>query len=138
MSSDAPRLQRCLTISFAVLTLGLFFSAASVVIFFLGLTSLTMLVTEWFNHGAFSSSLTIIKKPNAEEKKLNEALQQRKARRNNNEKEEESNLKVNASNLTWSNLNYTVPVKGGERRLLHDVFGYCKPGTLTALMVSRL
>lgn len=36
--------------------------------------------------------------------------------------------------FTWENLNYTVPVPGGTRRLLHDVFGYVKPGTLTALM----
>ena len=27
-----------------------------------------------------------------------------------------------------------MPVPGGERRLLHDVYGYVKPGTLTALM----
>lgn len=27
-----------------------------------------------------------------------------------------------------------VPVPGGTRRLLHDVYGYVKPGTLTALM----
>lgn len=36
--------------------------------------------------------------------------------------------------LTWERLNYTVPVSGGTRRLLHDVYGYVKPGTLTALM----
>ena len=36
--------------------------------------------------------------------------------------------------FTWERLNYTVPVPGGTRRLLHDVYGYVKPGTLTALM----
>jgi ABC-type multidrug transport system ATPase subunit len=36
--------------------------------------------------------------------------------------------------FTWERLNYTVPVPGGTRRLLHDVNGYVKPGTLTALM----
>ena len=36
--------------------------------------------------------------------------------------------------FTWEKLNYTVPVPGGTRRLLHDVYGYVKPGTLTALM----
>jgi ATP-binding cassette subfamily G (WHITE) protein 2 (SNQ2) len=30
--------------------------------------------------------------------------------------------------------NYTVKVPGGERQLLNDVDGYCKPGQLTALM----
>lgn len=36
--------------------------------------------------------------------------------------------------FTWEALNYTVPVPGGTRRLLHDVYGFVKPGTLTALM----
>ena len=36
--------------------------------------------------------------------------------------------------LTWENLNYHVPGPNGPIRLLHDVVGYVKPGTLTALM----
>lgn len=36
--------------------------------------------------------------------------------------------------FTWEGINYHVPVPGGQRRLLHDVHGYVKPGTLTALM----
>ena len=36
--------------------------------------------------------------------------------------------------FTWENLNYHVPGPNGPIRLLHDVFGYVKPGTLTALM----
>ena len=36
--------------------------------------------------------------------------------------------------FTWENLNYHVPGPNGQIRLLHDVFGYVKPGTLTALM----
>lgn len=36
--------------------------------------------------------------------------------------------------FTWENLNYSVPVRAGQRRLLHNVLGYVKPGTLTALM----
>jgi len=36
--------------------------------------------------------------------------------------------------LTWEKVNYVVPVPGGTRRLLHDVYGYVKPGTLTALV----
>lgn len=30
--------------------------------------------------------------------------------------------------------NYTVPVPGGHRQLLNDIYGYVKPGSLTALM----
>ena len=36
--------------------------------------------------------------------------------------------------FTWEAVNYVVPVPGGTLRLLHDVYGYVKPGTLTALM----
>ncbi|KAL2012125.1 hypothetical protein VTN00DRAFT_4843 [Thermoascus crustaceus] len=40
----------------------------------------------------------------------------------------------NTSIFTWQNVNYTIPYKGGQRRLLQDVQGYVKPGRLTALM----
>ncbi|KAJ1944994.1 ATP-binding cassette transporter snq2, partial [Linderina macrospora] len=38
--------------------------------------------------------------------------------------------------FTWKNVNYAVPVKGGNKQLLDDVSGYIKPGTMTALMGS--
>lgn len=36
--------------------------------------------------------------------------------------------------FTWRNVCYDIPVKGGQRRLLDNVSGWVKPGTLTALM----
>ncbi|KAJ5584748.1 uncharacterized protein N7459_004548 [Penicillium hispanicum] len=36
--------------------------------------------------------------------------------------------------FSWKSLNYDIPVKEGTRRLLDDVNGWVKPGTLTALM----
>ncbi|KAF9637466.1 ABC transporter-like protein [Lasiodiplodia theobromae] len=36
--------------------------------------------------------------------------------------------------FTWNHVNYDVDIKGETRRLLNDVQGYVKPGTLTALM----
>jgi ATP-binding cassette, subfamily G (WHITE), member 2, PDR len=36
--------------------------------------------------------------------------------------------------LMWRGVNYDIPVKDGRRRLLDDVNGWVKPGTLTALM----
>ncbi|KAH7159764.1 putative ABC multidrug transporter [Dactylonectria estremocensis] len=36
--------------------------------------------------------------------------------------------------LMWRGLNYDIPVEKGTRRLLDDVNGWVKPGTLTALM----
>lgn len=40
--------------------------------------------------------------------------------------------------LTWNNLTYEIPVTGGTRRLLDNISGWVKPGTLTALMVRYL
>ncbi|KAF9886304.1 hypothetical protein FE257_011563 [Aspergillus nanangensis] len=36
--------------------------------------------------------------------------------------------------LSWRSVNYEIPVKEGTRRLLDDVNGWVKPGSLTALM----
>jgi ATP-binding cassette, subfamily G (WHITE), member 2, SNQ2 len=36
--------------------------------------------------------------------------------------------------LTWEGVSYHVPVPDGTRQLLSDVYGYVKPGMLTALM----
>lgn len=38
--------------------------------------------------------------------------------------------------FTWEDVNYTVPVFGSHVRLLKNVHGYVKPGTMTALMGS--
>lgn len=35
----------------------------------------------------------------------------------------------------WSGVNFDIKIKGEPRRLLDDVDGWVKPGTLTALMV---
>jgi ATP-binding cassette subfamily G (WHITE) protein 2 (SNQ2) len=36
--------------------------------------------------------------------------------------------------FSWSGLNYTVPVRGGHRKLLDNIQGFTKPGSLVALM----
>jgi ATP-binding cassette, subfamily G (WHITE), member 2, PDR len=36
--------------------------------------------------------------------------------------------------FTWEGVSYNVPVSYGTRQLISDVYGYVKPGTLTALM----
>lgn len=36
----------------------------------------------------------------------------------------------------WLGVNYDIKIKGGARRLLDDVDGWVKPGTLTALSKS--
>lgn len=36
--------------------------------------------------------------------------------------------------FTWSNVEYTVPYDGGEKKLLNRISGYVKPGVMVALM----
>lgn len=36
--------------------------------------------------------------------------------------------------FTWTDVNYSVPYRGGQRQLLHNVHGYAKPGVMVALM----
>jgi ATP-binding cassette subfamily G (WHITE) protein 2 (SNQ2) len=36
--------------------------------------------------------------------------------------------------FSWQHVDYTIPIDGGTRKLLDDVQGYVKPGTMTALM----
>ena len=43
-------------------------------------------------------------------------------------------LTKSESVFTWTDVNYTVPVVGGERKLLNNVSGYAKPGVMVALM----
>ncbi|KAJ9214059.1 hypothetical protein DTO166G4_4325 [Paecilomyces variotii] len=51
-----------------------------------------------------------------------------------NSRDEVQGIAKNTAIFTWQNVNYTIPYKGGQRRLLQDVQGYVKPGRLTALM----
>lgn len=46
-----------------------------------------------------------------------------------------SELPRQSEALTWKNLTYVIPYQGGTRRLLDEISGWVKPGTLTALMV---
>ena len=41
---------------------------------------------------------------------------------------------ANESIFTYTNVNYTIPVDKGERKLLDEVQGFVRPGKLTALM----
>lgn len=43
------------------------------------------------------------------------------------------NIQKQTAIFHWAAVNYDIKVKGGERRLLDDVDGWVKPGTLTAV-----
>ncbi|KAK0521979.1 ATP-binding cassette transporter snq2, partial [Tilletia horrida] len=102
-----------------------------VCIFLVGFVVMAALSVEIFEHGRFSSSLVVKKKPNKEEAKLNERLAERADR---TKEREERPLDVKSQPFTWEQICYTVPVPGGKRQLLDHVDGFCEPGTLTALM----
>ena len=75
------------------------------------------------------------KNPGKEEEELNKRLQERKEAFRKGEAEQElSGLIQTRKPFTWEKLVYDVPVSGGTKRLLTDVYGYVKPGELTALM----
>ncbi|KAG9016077.1 hypothetical protein FRB93_011551 [Tulasnella sp. JGI-2019a] len=44
------------------------------------------------------------------------------------------NVHTTSTVFTWRNLTYTVSAGGHQRTLLQNVQGWCKPGTMTALM----
>jgi ATP-binding cassette, subfamily G (WHITE), member 2, SNQ2 len=43
-------------------------------------------------------------------------------------------LSTGDSIFTWSDLSYEIPYGEGSRKLLNNLWGWCKPGELTALM----
>ena len=88
--------------------------------------------------GSGMPSVNVFNKENAERKALNAKLEAEKAEVRAGNKT--LNISANGDGtrlpFTWEALSYDVPVPGGHRRLLNEVYGYVKPGTLTALMGS--
>lgn len=98
---------------------------------------LNVVLGELVKFGMAGNSFRTFAKPNAERKALNEALKTKfeERRKNNTKGDVGGDMKIESKSvLTWENLNYDVPVAGGTRRLLNSVYGYVKPGQLTALM----
>lgn len=100
--------------------------------------ALNVFLGEVIKFGMGGNAAKVYSKPNRELEKLNEALiQKRDARRADKSNEEGSDFNIKSEAiLTWEGLNYDVPVPGGTRRLLNNVYGYVRPGELTALMGS--
>lgn len=108
----------------------------ALIVFFL---FINVLAGELVSFGAAGNTFKIFQKPNAERKALNEALQRKREERQKNKAEADAGgeMKLESKSvLTWEDLVYDVPVAGGTRRLLNNIYGYVKPGELTALMGS--
>ena len=91
---------------------------------------------EMVRYGMAGNSFKVFARPNKERKALNaQLLEKRDARRQDRSNEAGSDVTIKSESvLTWEDLNYDVPVPGGTRRLLNSVYGYVRPGELTALM----
>lgn len=97
--------------------------------------SLQFLSTEGLALGQGMPGIAFFAKENKERKALNERLQARKADFRSGKAEQDlSSLIQTRKPFTWESVTYDVPVSGGQKRLLDNIFGYVKPGTLTALM----
>ncbi len=99
--------------------------------FLVGFVVLAALCNELRDQGAFSSGMLVKAPPGKEFQKLNQRLEDR---RSGSSEMTEATLEVEGQSFTWSDLQYTVPVQGGKRKLLDHVNGFVKPGTMTALM----
>jgi ATP-binding cassette subfamily G (WHITE) protein 2 (SNQ2) len=107
---------------------------AVLIVFFL---VMNVVLGELVKFGMGGNQAHVFQKPSAERKRLNEALTKKREEKNkaHGQEEPESDLKINSESiLTWEGLVYDVPVPSGTRRLLNNVYGYVRPGQLTALM----
>ncbi|KAG0143542.1 hypothetical protein CROQUDRAFT_174085 [Cronartium quercuum f. sp. fusiforme G11] len=87
--------------------------------------------------GSSQPSIHVFQKENSERKELNRKLQEKKKQRLNGSCTQDlSDMMHTRQPLTWEALTYDVPFAGGQKRLLNEIYGYVKPGTLTALMGS--
>ncbi|EIW69828.1 hypothetical protein TREMEDRAFT_43505 [Tremella mesenterica DSM 1558] len=103
--------------------------------FFCFFMILQMLFIELLQLGQKHFAIVVFKKEDKETKVLNERLAGRRDAFRRGELEQDlSGLQMAPKPFTWENLDYFVPVPGGQRQLLTKVFGYVKPGSLTALM----
>ena len=115
---------------------------------FLLFVALTMLGMEIQKPNKGGSSVTVFKRgeaPKAVEDAIEHTgppLDEEAATKNGvtpEMKDELANEKVrdiakNTAIFTWQNVNYRIPYKRGQLKLLQGVHGYVKPGRLTALM----
>ncbi|OBT73949.1 hypothetical protein VF21_07432 [Pseudogymnoascus sp. 05NY08] len=98
--------------------------------------TVNILTGELLNFGAGGNAAKTFAHPTKETDELNAHLiATREARRTGKGEAASSDLKIESKAvLTWEGLNYDVPTPSGQLRLLNNIYGYVKPGELTALM----
>ncbi|GAA5843719.1 hypothetical protein JCM11251_003474 [Rhodosporidiobolus azoricus] len=102
---------------------------------FAGVCIIQSICAEFVPDGNTIPRIAVFAKQNDERRRLNAELEKNKDAFRRGENEQDlSGLIQTKKPFTWENLTYSVPVKGGHRQLLDNVFGYVRPGQLTALM----
>ena len=100
-----------------------------------GFLFLNATLGEALKYGAGGKTVTYYAKEDEEKKRLNQELMKKREKRQNKKVDEGSDLHMTSKAvLTWENLCYDVPVPSGQLRLLKDIFGFVRPGQITALM----
>ncbi|KAI7870736.1 ABC-2 type transporter-domain-containing protein [Spinellus fusiger] len=104
----------------------------AVILFFLLFTTMTALAMEYVDLQRQGSITKVYKKGKAP-KALSEEEMLKQTVSNT---DEIMDAVEEGTTFSWHHMNYTVPIKGGELKLLNDIGGIVKPGNLTALMGS--
>jgi ATP-binding cassette subfamily G (WHITE) protein 2 (SNQ2) len=108
-----------------------------IVVLIVGFLCANAFLGEFVKWGAGGRTVTFFVKEDKELKELNEKLRIKRDKRNRKEEDTDASSGLNITSkavLTWEDLCYDVPVPSGQLRLLNNIFGYVKPGQLTALM----
>jgi ABC-type multidrug transport system ATPase subunit/ABC-type multidrug transport system permease subunit len=124
-------------IGFSYLTSDLWRNWGITVALIVGFLTANVFLGEYVKWGAGGRTVTFFLKEDKELKELNAKLQEKRDKRNRKEEDTDASSGLNITSkasLTWEDLCYDVPIPSGELRLLNNIFGYVKPGQLTALM----
>ncbi|CAK3828461.1 ABC transporter [Lecanosticta acicola] len=108
-----------------------------ILVLVVGFLAANSVLGEYIKWGAGGKTVTFYSKENSERKKLNEALQEKTQARTSKDggSSAADDLSIESKAvLTWEDMCYDVPVPSGQLRLLKNIYGYVKPGQLTALM----
>ncbi|TIC09163.1 P-loop containing nucleoside triphosphate hydrolase protein [Wallemia mellicola] len=110
--------------------------------FLIGYLIVTAVFTEYFNHTGGKGGVTVfaktdkgkskareVKKPGDIESGLSQTTKEK-----SNKDIEVGAINPSDADFTFKNVSYTVTTAAGEKRLLDNITGYVKPGTIMALM----
>ncbi|KAG2234181.1 hypothetical protein INT48_005981 [Thamnidium elegans] len=106
----------------------------AVVAFFILFTALTALSMEYLSINKIGS-LTKLYIPGKTPKPRTQEEEEARRRKQANGSEMMESIS-SGTTFSWQNIEYTVPIKGGQLQLLNKINGIVKPGHLTALMGS--